>query len=37
MKKMFRKENLQDLVTNQILRMDVEAEDDSDVSSFGSW
>lgn len=32
-----KKNNLQDLVTNQILRINGKVEDDTDVPSFGFW
>lgn len=35
--KTFWKVNLQDLVTNQILKINVKVEDDTDISSFGPW
>ena len=35
--KTFCKVNLQDLVTNQILKINVKVEDDTDVPSFGPW
>ena len=35
--KTFWKVSLQDLVTNQILKINVKVEDDTDVPSFGPW
>lgn len=35
--KTFWKVNLQDLVTNQILKINVKVEDDTDIPSFGPW